>query len=242
MRRPAWTFAAITLIACGPSTAEQDEGGPAEMPIEVRTEKNVPLPLVPVDDNVRHDTLFVQVTFDLGDGTFLMVARNVEETFEGLRLFRYHLLPDSAADVIAFSTPGYDSWTMLPTFFRMDSLDKGWTLLANFGEKQSWGQKVMRLDATGFHDLGFLDAALPERVTEGDTTELRRGNIAPLTRLRSAGDTLTITFATDSVYLYDDQAGHTDVILPAQDVQYRLVPGTLFLSVKGELHAVKPPA
>ncbi|MCB0771644.1 MAG: hypothetical protein KDC00_14690 [Flavobacteriales bacterium] len=180
-----------------------------------------PIAYPQVDDNVRHDTLLIQTTFDLQDGTFIMVASHIAEKFEGLRLVRYRPLPDSAADVIAVSAPGYDSWTMLPSFFRTEGMTKDHLVLANFGEKESWGQKLMRLDDV-FIDLGFLDVAWPERVVEDDTLVLKRRNIGAYTRMHVQGDTTFITFTTDSVYLYEDLEKHFDVVLPAGQVHYTL--------------------
>lgn len=186
-----------------------------------------PLDVEAVDDNVRHDTLLVQVTFDLRDGTCLMVASHKEERFEGLRLYRYTPQKDSSALRLAVSSPAYDSWTMLPTFFR-DPLDSAALLLAtNLGERDSWGQKVLRLSSKGFEDICFLDVALPERVQEEDTVILRRRNIAPHLRCTAQGDTLRFSFACDSVFLYDDLRGNTDVVVPSKALHY------LWMSDKG---------
>ncbi len=76
-----------------------------------------PLEYAVVPDNVVHDTLLVQVALNLQDGTNIMVASNIEEKFEGLRLYHYRALPDSSAEVLSVSVPAYDSWSMLPTFF-----------------------------------------------------------------------------------------------------------------------------
>ncbi len=169
-------------------------------------------------DNVRHDTLLIQATFSLGDGTWLMVASNRSETFEGLRLYRYRANPDSSAQVLAVSPPGYDSWTMLPTFFAPEGSATKW-MLANFGERESWGQKLIKLDSS-FHDLGFLDAAAAQWVEEDGKRVRKRRNIAPFARLELMGDSIWIRFACDSVYLYDDHAGHFDTTLPAKRLRY----------------------
>lgn len=194
-----------------------------------------PLDVGAVDDNVQHDTLLVQVTFDLRDGTCLMVASHREERFEGLRLYRYIPKKDSSATCMAVSSPAYDSWTMLPTFFR-DPLDSTALLLAtNLGERDSWGQKVLKLSAQGFEDICFLDVALPERVQEEDTVVLRKRNIAPHLRCTSQGDTLRFSFVCDSVFLYDDLRGRTDLVVPGKDLQYLWVPDKgLSLQLFGE--------
>jgi hypothetical protein len=146
-----------------------------------------PFPFPAIDDNIVHDTLLIQTTLDLGDSTYLMVASNVTETFEGLRLYRYRFTVDSLVEMMAISPPAYDSWTMLPTCFPIDTLypSDGLWVLANFGERESWGQKVLLLDWE-FMDAGFMHVALPERLMEDDTlrlkcTRTRRYGVLPAT-------------------------------------------------------------
>ncbi|HRD53558.1 MAG TPA: hypothetical protein PKY96_13000 [Flavobacteriales bacterium] len=200
-----------------------------------------PIQFQSVEDNLAHDTLLIQATFNLGDGSFVMVASNVEDTWEGLRLYRYRPHPDSTADMMAISVPAYDSWTMLPTFFGKDSTRTGdlW-VLANFGERESWGQKLFRL-RDGFEDLGFIDAAAIERVEEEGGMLLKRRNIAPHARLEFVGDSAWIRFACDSVYLYDDQRGGYDYVIAASSVKYLSAPEGLSLWVNGEKREVKKP-
>jgi hypothetical protein len=180
-----------------------------------------PHPFVQFDQNVSHDTLLVQTSFMLGDSSHLMVASHVEDTFEGLRLYRYTFRPDSSVQLLAVSSPAYDSWTLLPTFFPVEHTTPQGQLwvMANMGEKESWGQKLMLLDSA-FHDIGFLDMALPERVLEEDTMRLKRRSIAPHLRLDQQGDTAFWRFACDSVYLYDDQQGQQDRIVAAHRVMF----------------------
>lgn len=200
-----------------------------------------PMAFVMVEDNIKHDTLLIQTTFDLGDGTYVMVAGHVQETFEGIRLYRYRLLPDSAAEVLAYSTPAYDSWTMLPTFFRLPNASAVHMVLANFGERESWGQKLLLMDDE-FTDLGFLDIALPERLLENDTLRLKRSGIGPFARMAQHGDTSVFTFSCDSVFLYDDLSGHMDQVLPTQSVRYTFHRDTgLELWLNGQRRAVRKP-
>lgn len=208
------------LAACGDRPEHDDAVAttPGAPPLEVPV----------VDDNVRHDTLLVQVTFDLGDGTYVMVASHREETFEGLRLYHYIARPDSSAEVLHVSAPAYDSWTMLPTFFGLgrsttDTMPMDRWILANFGERESWGQKVMLLQ-NGFQDRGFMHAALPERVVEEGRSSMKCANIAPHMRFATSADTAIFTFACDSVFLYDDHQGRTDIILPARTLRYTFHP------------------
>jgi hypothetical protein len=69
---------------------------------------------------------------------------------------------------------------MLPTFFEDPRASSGHIILANFGERESWGQKVLSLNE-GFTDLGFLDVAYPEHMQEDDTSYCRHNPKPPLT-------------------------------------------------------------
>ncbi|MEX1132617.1 MAG: hypothetical protein WEC15_05285, partial [Flavobacteriales bacterium] len=153
-----------------------------------------------------------------------MVASNVDETYEGLRLYKYSLVGKEKQPLIhSSSSPGYDSWTLLPTFFMDPRQDSAYIALANTGERNSWGQKVLGMK-DGFTDLGFLDVAVPEWVDEGDTTLLRLRNIAPYTRCRAEGAGMSFLFECDSVYLYDDLRGGLDIVVPANWLRYTWTP------------------
>lgn len=230
----------LLLAAC----ASTDGGDSDKRPSSTTVPGAAPFAFRKFDQNVYHDTLLVQTSFDLGDSSYIMVASNVEETFEGLRLYRYRFRPDSTVEMMAISNPAYDSWTMLPTFFPLDTVypdDANW-VLANFGEKESWGQKLMLLDWE-FTDMGFMDVALPERVVEDDTLRLKRRNVAPYMRYSTPGDTAVWMFACDSVYLYDDQAGQLDMVLQASRLRYTFHPDEgLALWVDGKKRLVKKPS
>lgn len=226
---------AVILMGCGGPVVEQKT---ETSPIVLQTADGMPLELPIVEPNVRHDTLLVEVTFAVGDGTFLMVASNVLETFEGLRLYHYRAQEDSSAKIISASAPGYDSWTMLPTVFGPAGKLEGSWILANFGERGSWGQKLMWYDGT-FHDRGFMDIAYPEHVNEQDTAYIRLTNVAPHIRLGLHNDTTTFTLACDSVYMYDDLDGHNDIVVPANTVRYTYHPATgLVLWMNGTARTV----
>ncbi len=207
-------LAIVLLQACSaPET-------PLHAPLPTATEPGGVVPFAMIEDNVQHDTLLVQVTFDLGAGEFLMVASSVEETYEGLHLYKYTLEgKDHQARINARSSPGYDSWTLLPTFFEDPMQDSAYIVLANVGERNSWGQKVFRMKDR-FTDLGFLDVALPEHVTELDSTFMRLRNIGPETRCTADGMGLEFRFVCDSVHLYDDLRGSMDIVVPSSWVRY----------------------
>lgn len=195
-----------------------------------------------IEDNLKHDTLLVQVTFDLGDGTFVMVASHQEGSFEGLRLYRYRVDPQGAVNMLAVSSPAYDSWTLLPTFFRKAVDPSTLIVLANFGEKQSWGQKAMILDEQGFKDLRFLDVALPRVVQEVDSTYIKLVGAGPRARIIETDQGLTFEFAGDSLFLFDDLRGHQDTIVAAKDVRYELAGGELRFVLNGKPIVVPQPS
>jgi len=193
-------------------------------PVPTATEPGGVVPFAVIDDNVQHDTLLVQVTFDIGAGNYLMVASNVDETYEGLRLYKYSLAGKEKKPLIrSSSSPGYDSWTLLPTFFADPLHDSTYIVLANMGERNSWGQKVLSMKDR-FTDLGFMDVAIPEWVEEGDTTLLRLRNIGPYTRCRAEGEGISFRFECDSIYLYDDLRGSMDIVVPANWLRYTWTP------------------
>jgi len=208
-------YGSLLLVAgCGIPDAPRSES---------RTDLDLgkPYPFPAIDDNIVHDTLLIQTTLDLGDSTYLMVASNVTETFEGLRLYRYRFAADSTVEMMIISPPAYDSWTMLPTCFPLDTThpaDVVW-VLANFGERESWGQKIFLMDRN-FMDAGFMHVALPERVMEDDTLRLKRRNVAPHMRYSENADTAVWRFACDSVFVYDDGAGANDLIIAAPRIRY----------------------
>lgn len=184
-----------------------------------------------VEDNVYHDTLLIHNTYELNDNSFIMVAGNNDETFEGLRLYHYRLNEDGSPEIIHYSSPAYDSWMMLPSFF--EHPDGGYLILAEFGSTQSWGQKVMLFSDSGFVDLGFLDVAVNEirHIPEIDSTFIAKASIAPYTEIDYSQGTLSIHFTCDSVFVYDDLRGHLDTSYLSSDLEYKLMDTELKLVV-----------
>jgi hypothetical protein len=233
----------LLLAACGgPIT----ENAPKDLPaahVDTTTSGWHRLDLAGLDDNVKSDTLLIQTTFQLPDGRFVMVAGPMDETYrEGLHLYLYEPTADSTAKVTARSKPGYDSYTMLPTFFATNNAADGMVLLANMGERDSWGQEVFWLRGDGFVHLGFLDVALRSWKSSDDGPVRVLGNIAPKARVSGAAGAFTITFDTDSVFLYDDLQGHAEVMLPSARVGYSCTEGKATLLLDGQPVLPKPPA
>lgn len=193
--------------------------------------KVLELPILP--DNVRHDTLLVHTTYDLGEGLFLMAAQNNNYNKEGIRLYLYRPKADSSAEILAWSKPGYDSETMLPTFFTDGNKADGLVILANMGERQSWGQEAFWLKDNAIKSLGFLDVAVRGWKTVDDSTYQFRTSIAPRTEVRGSNGAFMFSFNGDSLQLYDDLQGHMEVMLPASAVRYRAGEGKATLIING---------
>lgn len=222
--RSAVFVLAIAMMACNGEDRSEEKSGKQTIPQPSPSADGSPIAFPQVDDNVRHDTLLIQTTFDLGDGTFMMVASHsdTEQRLDqgdrnaGLRLYHYRIAKDSLPEILAASSTAHDSWTMFPTFFR-DPAGNAHIILANFGARDSWGQKVIRFDRNGFQDLGFLKVAKVERTEE----EIRQRNIAPHSSMIAEQSGWTIQFDVEELMLFDDLRGGTDVILPGGKVNYR---------------------
>lgn len=235
---PSVAVVAVLVIACG-SGPEASTNATVPLPISTDTLPAwtvLDLPILP--DNVRHDTLLVHTTYELGDGRFLMAAQNNNYNREGIRLYLYQPQADSSAKILAWSKPGYDSETMLPTFFSNGNKTDGLVILANMGERQSWGQEVFWLKDDGIKSLGFLDVAVREWKTVDDSTYQFRTSIAPRTAVYGANGVFEFGFSGDSLQLYDDLQGHMEVMLPASAVRYRSGEGKSTLIING--HTVVP--
>ena len=233
IRSAALVLVALMATACGDGSTGTGTPEPTSVP-EEHGEVWSRVDLPGLDDNVKHDTLLIQTTFDLGDSTYLMVASHVEETREGIRLYRYRVKPDSSAEVLSWSKPGYDSSTMLPTFFRSPDASQGWLLLANMGERESWGQEVFWLKDGAFIHMGYLDVAQREWKTYDDSTYQWRTNIAPRALVERTADAFLIGFSGDSIQLYDDLQGNRERMLRAQRLRYRCAPGQATLLIDGK--------
>ena len=210
------------LIACngnGPAPATTEGIPAAHPPSDLPAWQRLDLPILA--DNVRHDTLLVHTTHDLGGGKYLMAAQNNNYNRDGIRLYLYRARTDSSAEIIAASKPGYDSETMLPTFFRTADPADGLVVITNMGERQSWGQEAFWVKDNAIMHLGFIDVAERAWKTIDDSTFQFRKSIAPRTLVNGGSGVFEFSFSGDSVQLYDDLQGRSEVMLPADAVRYR---------------------
>jgi hypothetical protein len=231
---------ALLLVATAACNSNPDHGSkePASLGIDTMPMQGLKhfalLDLPNLEDNVRGDSLLVYTTHRIAANRFVMAARNKEETREGLRLYLYEPRPDSTADVLTVSAPAYDSEVMLPTFFSTGDSADGIVVLANFGGKESWGQKAFWLKGPAFIDLGWIDVAHREWRTVDGQTEQRRTNIAPYTQVSGQDGRFFFTFTGDSLQLYDDLEGQMERMFPASSVAYRHEGGHMTLLVDGK--------
>ncbi|MEO7081207.1 MAG: hypothetical protein ABIY71_06750 [Flavobacteriales bacterium] len=241
-------IATVALVSC--SSSEQDAvedaiagttGHPSATAPLAHAKPFHLLELPNLDDNIRHDTLLIYTIHGLRDGTFVLAGKNMEDNREGLRLIQYRPRPDSSAEVLAVSKPAYDSQVMLPTYFVPDDPGDGVLILANYGGLESWGQNVFLLKDHQFTDLGWLDVTERGWTTRMDSLQQWRSNIAPKTVVSGADGQFDFTFTTDSVQLFDDLQGGTEVMLPSNRIKYRYDGKQMVLIVDGEPRYRKEP-
>lgn len=203
----------LGLLACG--TAEQTNSDIAAIP----ERPLAGIKLQPIENNVDNDTILVHETFRLSDGSFVMSARHIEEKFVGLRLYHYKVQNDEI-EMLAISSPGYDSWMFRPNFFQHP--EGGFLILAEIGYVDSWGQKVFHFTNQGFRELGTMEIAYkPETRPVGtDSADFGVRSIAPYTEITFNGLTPSFSFSCDSVFLYDDGRGNQNISYPGHRVVF----------------------
>ncbi len=233
MKRGLYFLVMLCCVSCADKPHPENEPEvltEQEAPaMSVPTMMGAPIPFPQIEDNLAHDTLLIQITFDLQDGTFMMVASNTraEEQLDagdrnaGLRLYHYRLGKDGSPEMLARSSSALDSWTMFPTFFADPKNEGSYIILANLGERNSWGQKVIRFNDQGYNDLGFLNVAALKAREDDEEGQLRSITIAPHARVGAEGDALLFTFELDELLLYDDLRGGVDRTIQASRVSYR---------------------
>lgn len=227
------TLSALAACSSPEERAPDPAPAPASLPELSAAKRFEPLSLPNQPDNIRHDTLLIYTTHALGDGTFVLAAKHIDEKREGLRLVLYRPLPDSSAEVLAVSKPAYDSQVMLPTYFATDDPADGLIILANYGGLESWGQNVFLLKDQQFKDLGWLDVTERGWTTRLDSLQQWRTSIAPSTVVRGAADQFEFTFTTDSVQLFDDLQDGMEVMFPSERIKYRYDGSSMVLLVDG---------
>ena len=218
--RSLFLFTIFGFIACGEEPVTDEETTEKEPSSGVLDGTYERIALMPIEDHFELDSILIHNTYELSIGHFMMVARATEESFTGLQMHLY-TLKDSLPIISASSTPAYDSWIYLPTFFvspdQQDTL-----LLAEIGERESWGARLLRIEDGVFEDLGFIDIALRDKKfdeeLEKDVMFLK--SVASNTSIREIGEDLIVSFGPEPLHIYDDQLGNSDTLYPADHVIY----------------------
>ena len=220
--RSLFLFTIFGFIACGEDPMTKEEGKEEEVftKKEVIEDAYERIALMPIEDHFELDSILIHNTYELSEGHFMMVSRASEDSFIGLQMHLYTLM-DSLPIVSASSTPAYDSWIYLPTFFvssdRQDTL-----LLAEIGERESWGARLLRIHDGVFVDLGFIDIALRDHKfdEELETDVMFLKSVASNTSIKANGEGLIVSFGPEPLHIYDDQLGNADTLYPADQVIY----------------------
>ena len=106
-------------------------------------------------------------------------------------------------------------------------------ILANMGERESWGQEAFWLKDGRFISLGWLNVAQRDWKTVDDSLQQWRTNIAPRATVHGGNGAFLIGFSGDSLQLYDDLQGHLEVTLPSNRLRYRCTEGQAELLIDG---------
>lgn len=218
--RLLFLFTVFGFFACGEDQQTTKAIAEEDLPEEIIEDAYERIALMPIEDHFELDSILIHNTYELSEGQFMMVSRSTEESFEGLQMHLY-TLKDSLPIISASSTPAYDSWIYLPTFFispdQQDTL-----LMAEIGERESWGARLLRIEDGAFVDLGFIDIAIrgSKFDEELETDVLFLKSVAPNTTIRSQSEILFVSFGPESVHIYDDQKGNADTLYPADQVKY----------------------
>jgi len=218
--RLVFLFVIFGFFACGEDPNSEELLAEEEQIAEIIEDAYERIALMPIEDHFELDSILIHNTYELSEGHFMMVSRSTEESFEGLRMHLY-TLKGSLPIISASSTPAYDSWIYIPTFF-ISPDEQDTLLMAEIGERESWGARLLRIENGAFVDLGFIDIALRgskfDEDLEMDVMVLK--SVAPNTNIRSQGELLIVSFGPEPVHVYDDQMGNADTLYPADKVQY----------------------
>lgn len=231
---------ALSMSACGsadPTTTDESAStqAPARQDMTAKADKRIKgLPqfdsefikvdYTEVDLDPGNDSLWYHLVLDIPGDAHLAVAQPLQESNRrGVRMQLLLADTDTSFRALTESSPGYDSAMLFPTFF-VDAHGRH-IILADTGERESWGQKVYLLDQGVFTDLGFIDVGLPMQGPDNADADadIIPKNIAPVVRLDLDGKGgIDFRFETEEIILFDDTQGHLDTLVRAKDYLYNL--------------------
>jgi|GEM_PF-6889520 len=220
----------IFTISCG-SSSEANSSSEASKTLneEALVKKNLPvfdsnferIDFPEVDVDPGNDSLWYHLVLDIPGDKWLAVAQPTNENNRrGIRMQLMSMNVDSTFSVHTESSPGYDSAKLFPTFFK-DAQGR-LIILADTGERQSWGQKVYLLNNERFEDLGFLDVGTVAYTEEDGQQILAPTTIAERVTIEQTKKGLEFRFSGKDLVLFDDGKGNLDTIIDASSICYRL--------------------
>lgn len=176
-----------------------------------------------LDLDPGNDSLWYHLVIDIPGDLHLAVAQPTSD--DNRRGVRFQLLKegqDSTFHCETESSPGFDSAKLYPSFFSNDMGQH--IILADTGERDSWGQKVYLLVENKFYDLGFIDVGSVNYDEDQETLEqsLSPQSIAKNVTISSDANGYRFTFDLEEFVLYDDQKGNLNQIVPSSQWSYFL--------------------
>lgn len=177
-------------------------------------------------ENILIDSLFIQVAYKLGSKRNLLIARNIEDDVQGLKLLLVD--PSDNNKLIYRSSGSYESMTLHPTFFVPNNSSYPTIITCGIGMLESWGQRLFIMKGDTLNDISYLDIAAKIEVDSSFTEKgFELKDIGPYAKVKMDETGIHLSFLTDSLIYYGEKDEITDPILNAKEVEYTLYDGVL---------------
>jgi len=210
----------LVLLSCGGPTGQEA--------LEAEKRSSIVGPFTPVsytelELDPGNDSLWYHLVLDIPGDLDFAIAQPTEETNRfGIRFQLLDNKADGTFECKGESSPAYDSAKLFPTFFKNQAGQH--IILADTGEKVSWGQKVYLLDNGTFYDLGFIDMGTVDYATnlESDSLELSPQSIAPRLKIEDSKKGLEFRVDGETMVLYDNGKGKLNQVVSCNKWHYLL--------------------
>ena len=134
------------------------------------------------------------------------------------------IIKNSSGNIIFSKMGQVDSYIFRPTFFETNNSTDPIIIFIESGSEYSWGNTVFRIKNNSVEELGEID------VSNYDTLDNNSGNIAPLTLIKSEGDTILFKFSSNKI-LYNP-GGQKEKIYDGLSLWYVYSKGQLEMKIK----------
>lgn len=177
-------------------------------------------------EEINIDTLFIQVAFELNPQRWILIARNIDEDPEGLKLL---LIDPTKGNKLLYRSKGaYESMILHPTFFVPDNEKTPWVILCALGMDESWGQNLFFMNGDEINEIAYLDIAKKE---DADPSLYENGerlaDIAPDTKVIKNKTGYHFTFGCDSIIYFGELGDKVDPILKGSSIGFTYFEGEL---------------